>query len=74
MTGQQQSADPTADLKEKDVADMVGLSVQTVRWWRYAGRGPRFYKIGSRVFYKRTDVEDWLEAQYLATRSTPTAV
>ena len=30
---------------------------------RYRGTGPTFVKVGRKVFYRRTDVESWLDSQ-----------
>ncbi len=41
------------------------LRANTLRDWRYKGvDGPRWFRIGKRVFYRRSDVEWWLDAQY----------
>jgi predicted DNA-binding transcriptional regulator AlpA len=35
------------------------VSVRTLANWRSYGDGPRFVKLGGRVAYKVTDVEEW---------------
>lgn len=35
----------------------------TLSRWRYAGKGPRFVKVGRLVRYKLSDVEAWLSQQ-----------
>lgn len=48
-------------LTAQDVATVTGLSVHTLSWWRFnGGPGPKHLKLGRRVFYRRTDVEQWL--------------
>lgn len=47
----------------KEVADFLGVSVQTVYQWRYRNEGPPGYRIGGRVRYRRADLEVWLEEQ-----------
>jgi predicted DNA-binding transcriptional regulator AlpA len=47
----------------------VGLLLRTpsatLRYWRYAGVGPRSFHLGPRgVRYKRSDVLSWLDDQY----------
>jgi len=44
-----------------------GIAIPTLARWRVEGRGPRFVKLGSRVFYDRADLDRWLEAN---TRSS----
>ena len=41
---------------------------QTLAQMRYRGNGPRYYKVGRKVFYRPRDVEDWKESQ-LRTRT-----
>ena len=40
---------PPALVNEHEAARLLGLSVKTLRRWRWAGRGPNFVKIGSAV-------------------------
>jgi len=48
---------------EHDVAEMLNVSVGTVRRWRLFDRGPRFLKIGASVRYRPEDVSDFLESR-----------
>lgn len=48
----------------EEAAKMCGQSVSTLRWWKAQGVGPRSAKIGRRVMYKRTEVSDWIDAQF----------
>lgn len=52
--------------------DMTQLFPHTTRqtWaqMRYRGNGPRYYKVGRKVFYRPQDVEAWKESQ-LRTRT-----
>jgi predicted DNA-binding transcriptional regulator AlpA len=43
-----------------DVALRLKVPLETVRSWRYTGRGPRFFKVGRSVRYRPEDVERWL--------------
>lgn len=43
------------------------LPVATLRYWRHVGEGPKSFKIGRRVVYRRADVEAWLASQYETT-------
>ena len=45
-----------------EVADVTRAPVETVRWWRHVGKGPKSFKVGRRVLYAAEDVEAWLEA------------
>ncbi len=50
-----------------EVAALVRTSPETLRYWRYMGRGPRCFKAGRRVLYRREDVDQWLAEQMAAT-------
>ena len=43
-TERDQTRDTTRALTEREVADMLGLSVATLRAWRHRGKGPRFLR------------------------------
>ena len=44
-------------LIEQDVADHIGVSIQTVRKWRHDGIGPRYIKIGRTIRYRQEDID-----------------
>jgi len=54
----------TKYLTTDEVASLCRTSPETVRWWRYANRGPRSFRVpgGRRVLYATEDVEAWIEA------------
>ena len=43
----------------EDVAYCLGVPVQTVYWWRGAGKGPPGRRVGKRVRYRAEDVKEW---------------
>lgn len=45
------------------------VPVRTIYAWRAKGEGPKGYKVGKRVLYKRADVERWLETEADPTRA-----
>ena len=48
-------------LKPQEVADMFGISKETLNTWRATQRYPLPYvKIGGRVRYKAEDIQNWL--------------
>ncbi len=47
-------------LNEFAVANMLGVSVATVRRWRLLRRGPRYLKLGASVRYRPDDLTAWL--------------
>jgi len=49
---------------EEEAAKILGLSVQTLRNWRFKRIGPPYLKVGSRsVRYSPEDLYKWLEGQ-----------
>ena len=50
-------------IDEVDLAVRLGVSRSTLQSWRYAGRGPRFIKLGRLVRYRNADVDAYLRAQ-----------
>ena len=45
-----------------EVAALLRTCPSTVRYWRYAGYGPRSFKVGRRVLYARSDVLAFIDA------------
>lgn len=54
-------------LCESDVAQWLGLSVATLRAWRFRQTGPRFVRFGRSVRYMRGDVEAFISASMVET-------
>ncbi|AGP64918.1 hypothetical protein OEM_33830 [Mycobacterium intracellulare subsp. yongonense 05-1390] len=48
-------------------AQLLGVSEGTLRYWRYMDQGPRSFRVGRHVKYRREDVEAWLENQMATT-------
>ncbi len=46
-----------------DPALLVLGTYSTLAHWRCEGRGPAFIKIGSRVAYRGSDLNAWIESQ-----------
>ncbi|EJM61920.1 Helix-turn-helix domain protein [compost metagenome] len=55
-------------LNPGQTAEILGVSVDTLRFWRYSGKHtkqiPAHKHISRRVFYKRSDVERFAETMY----------
>lgn len=48
-------------LTTEEVAAYFRTVPATCRYWRSIGKGPRSFKVGKRVLYRRSDVEAWAE-------------
>ena len=56
-------------LTETQAAEYLGLSIATLRAWRHRGRGPRFVRFGRAVRYLRADLDEFIGACAVDTRS-----
>lgn len=45
-----------------EFAEQVRTSPETVRYWRHIGKGPKAFKVGRKVLYVRSEVEEWINA------------
>jgi excisionase family DNA binding protein len=46
-----------------ELSAMLGVPIGTLYGWRHRGEGPRGYRVGRHVRYRRSNVEAWLEDQ-----------
>lgn len=45
----------------KILSETIGIPLGTLAFWRHAGHGPRFLRLGGRVIrYRKQDVAEWL--------------
>ena len=51
----------------EEAANRLGVEPSTLANWRWAGRGPRYVKIGGRCRYRLLDIAFFLDSQ---TRSS----
>lgn len=56
-------------LHVKEASDYIGVPVNTLRYWKHRGEGPRAYKLGGRVVYDVADLDAYRE---LAKATTAT--
>jgi len=47
-------------LTTMEIAELLRTPVETVRYWRHIGKGPKSFKVGRRVLYALEDVEAFL--------------
>jgi DNA-binding transcriptional MerR regulator len=45
-----------------EAADLVRAPVATLRYWRHRDIGPRSFRLGRRVLYRREDLSAWIDA------------
>jgi predicted DNA-binding transcriptional regulator AlpA len=46
-----------------EVAQLTRRTEATLRWLRHRGEGPKGHRAGRRVYYRRSDVTEWLAEQ-----------
>ncbi len=63
--------DPSFLINEHEAARILGLSVKTLRRWRWAGRPPGFLKIGAAVRYDPADIAAFIGAARRTSTSDP---
>lgn len=48
----------------EELAEWLGIPIQTIYDWRLSGRAPRAHKIGKHLRFALSDVEAWLEEHH----------
>lgn len=61
-------------ITETEAADYLCQSVRTIQKWRVTGYGPKFYKSGRSVRYRRRDLSEWIEQRSHSSTSSYNAV
>jgi hypothetical protein len=51
-------------LKINEAAEYLDRPIPTLRYWRLHGTGPKSFTLGGRVYYRKADLDAWVEAQY----------
>jgi DNA-binding transcriptional MerR regulator len=58
-----QTTKPASELLTiAEAAQLLRAPVATLRYWRHLGTGPRSFRLGRRVLYRR-DLHTWIDAQ-----------
>ena len=47
-------------LDSRGAARVLGCSDASLRLWRTQGRGPKFFRAGKLIRYRRADLETWI--------------
>ena len=59
---EKQAGKTKAILNEKQAAEYLERKPGTLRQWRCDLKGPPYHKKGRQIFYKKTDLDAWLES------------
>lgn len=57
-------------LDTQQAADYLHVTRSILATWRHNGKGPGYKKVGSRVLYRRRDIDEWLDACHVDTASS----
>lgn len=55
--------DQSTHLTPRQLAERLGVPLQTVYLWNTKGAGPRRMKVGKHIRYRLADVLEWEESQ-----------
>ncbi len=61
---------PDGRMDRKNAAAYVGCSVKTLAMYATQGKGPKYVRLGGKVFYYKQDLDDWIASH---PRGTSTA-
>jgi excisionase family DNA binding protein len=50
-------------LSTQDLADYLGVSLRTVYNWRYRSEGPPAIRVGGKVLFRESELQEWLTAR-----------
>lgn len=56
-----------------EAAEALRLGVATLHRWRKAGKGPPYIEMGRKVYYRRADLDRWIEEQQRQPHHTKAA-
>lgn len=52
-------------LTAQELANFLGVPLSTLYAWRYRGEGPRGFRAGRHLRYRKSDVDKWINDQLL---------
>lgn len=64
----------TSFLNLQDAANYLGISPNTLYVWRHRRQGPPSFRMGRRVMYRITTLDQWVREQELSDSRSNTAL
>ena len=58
-------------INQKELAARWRISHRTLERWRWTGEGPKFLKVGGRVVYRLSDVEEYEQSIVRSSTAEP---
>jgi predicted DNA-binding transcriptional regulator AlpA len=56
-------------LSERELAQLLNIKSETLRNWRWDGKGPIYIKIGTNVRYRMSDINDFINKRVRTSTS-----
>ncbi len=50
-------------LSPQDLASYLDVPLSTLYDWRWRGEGPKGFRAGKHIRYRRSDIEEWIQKQ-----------
>jgi predicted DNA-binding transcriptional regulator AlpA len=47
----------------EEVAAVLHIEIPTLTAWRNRGQGPRYVRVGKLIFYRPSDIQQWLNTR-----------
>jgi hypothetical protein len=57
-------------MNTEQAAKYLGFKKGTLNIWRYQGRGPKYIRMGGRIFYFKSDLDWYRNNRRVATKDT----
>ena len=57
------------NLREREAAYYLGLSVHTLQKWRIQGKGPSFLRFGRAILYQKIDLDNFISNNKFSSTS-----
>lgn len=49
-------------MTQEELSELIGVEVDTLKSWRRSASGPDFVRLGKQIFYRRSDIQAWIDA------------
>jgi hypothetical protein len=60
-------------LTPAEAARLMGISINTLAWWRRVGKGPKFHRVGRHARYAPSDLRAFVAAAAVETADSAKA-
>lgn len=61
--GVPEDVDTKGLLSPQELSDETGIPVSTLYVWRTRGEGPKGFRLGRHLRYRRSDVDEWIDGK-----------